>query len=326
MLVVNFTNRSRRKRTITAVMDCSLPMMNRITLLSCLVMIGTSAAYGVGESISLLTPGTAVDVSGDAVSSQSRWNHVVLVAKPRLASGATNKIGETIRRAVSTLSLTILATVNRDDNGTYRLAETGVGYSVPIRGKQTVISSQTAAELGAGLSLITRHVLSENEKRLSKVCVIARSSTLIIFDTPAIIFRGEKHRDYTIRHLCWIDPATGNGATLVWILGEDSKGRMRVVDEPMRCVAAGTIEDRGIHVDGSEFMLGIPTERAFALESLPPGVSISWPTEDGEESIASLASRASYDERQLSDLTTRLSRAIATAIASANVKPDDSPQ
>ena len=238
-----------------------------------------------------------------------------MLAKPKISSGATNKIGDTIRCAVSTLSLTILATVSHDDNGTYRLSEVGVGYSVPIRGKQTVVSVQTASKLDAGLGLITRHVLGQNEKQLAKVRVVARSSTLTIFDTPAIMFRDDKHRDYTIRHLCWIDPETGNGATLIWILSSDATGTMHVIDEPMRVVMAGTVEDRGIHIDGQEFMLGIPTERAFALESLPPGISVPWPTDDG---ILDLASKDSYDERQLVELSTSLNLAIAAATTQAD--------
>ena len=188
---------------IAAMITSSL-RMSRIAIFTCCALLASSAAFGEGQSITLLTPGTTFDVSRKTDSTQTRWNHVVLVAKPKISSGATNKIGETIRRAVSTLSLTILATVNHDDNGTFRLSEVGVGYSVPIRGKQTVVSSQTASQLNAGLSLITRHVLSQNEKQLAKVRVVARSSTLTIFDTPAIMFRDQKHRDYTIRHLCWI--------------------------------------------------------------------------------------------------------------------------
>ena len=291
--------------------------MSRITILTCCMMLVSPAAFGEGQSIALLTPGTTFELSGNADSTQTRWNHVVLVAKPKISSGATNKIGETIRRAVSTLSLTILATVKHDDNGTYRLTEVGVGYSVPIRGKPTVVSSQTASQLDAGLSLITRHVLSQNEKQLAKVCVVARSSTLTIFDTPAIMFRDDKHRDYTIRHLCWIDPETGNGATLIWMLGINTTGAMQVMDEPMRVVTTGTVEERSIHVDGSEFLLGIPSERAFALESLPPGLSVPWPTDNG---IADLASKNSYDERQLVKLSTSLNLAIAAATQKADTE------
>ena len=90
---------------------------------------------------------------------------------------------------------------------------------------------------------------------------------------------------------------------------------MQVINEPMRVVTTGTVEDRGIHVDGSEFMLGIPSERAFALESLPPGISVPWPT---EHRIVDLASKSSYDERQLLELSSTLNLAISAATKQAD--------
>lgn len=296
-----------------------------IGLLLCLISLDVPSARGEGHPIARIPPGTTFDVSAGETSQQDRWNQVILLAKPRISGGDTDKLGETIRSAVSALSLTILATVSREDNGTHRLTEVGVGYSVPIEGKQTIVSAATVWQLGANLGLIARHVLNENEKQLPSVHVITRSSTLFIFDTPAIMHRDGEHRDYTIRHLCWINPSTGKGATLVWLLEQAPKGGMNVVDEPMRVVATGTIEDREIHVDGAEFLLGIPSKRAFALESLPPGLSVRWPTDDATANIASLASQDSYSEQQLNELSTRLNRVIAAATSHADAQQDAVP-
>ena len=290
-----------------------MKLLFRIGIAVCCLHCLASIGLAQGASIARLTPGTTIDISSDAMKEAKRWNHVVLLAKPRISSGDTNKLGETIRNAVSTLSLTILATVDRADNGSFKLSEVGVGYSVPIKGTQTVVSYDTASELGARLGLIARRVLSENEKQLDNVRVVTRSSTLLVFDTPAILFRSGRHRDYTIRHLCWIDPVSGRGAMLVWILGKDTNGRLRVVDEPMQVVPAGTVEDREIHVDGQEFILGIPSERAFALESLPPGLSVSWKFAEGKGSIATLASQERYTEQELVELAATLNHAIRRA-------------
>tara|TARA_R110002049_G_scaffold4601_6_gene32876 strand:+ start:71330 stop:72193 length:864 start_codon:yes stop_codon:yes gene_type:complete len=287
------------------------------------MVIAVATPVAAGDTpLTVIEPGTTFDITGETKVTQTRWNCVLFVAKPRISSGDTNKLGQTIRRAVSTLNLTILASVRRDENGTHRLVDVGVGYSVPIAGKQTVISSQTASQLGASLGLIARHVLNENEKQLAKVCVVTRSSTLLIFDTPAIMHRGDQHRDYTIRHFCWIDPASGVAATLVWMLGRDPDGVLRVINEPMRVVPAGTVEDRGIHVDGGEFMLGIPSQRAFALESLPPGLSVPWPVDGDAVDLATLACQSSYDEKTLTRLATKLNQAIASANGQREKRPE----
>jgi len=282
---------------------------------ACAVMIGVTHASAANHPLSRITPGTTIEPSGDNSVNLTRWNQTVLLAKPRIASGDTDKLGDMIRKSVSALTLTILATIKPTDNGTYQLAEVGVGYSVPIGGKQTVVSSDSASRLGAKLGLVTGHILSEHERRLQDIRLVTQTTSLVIFDTPAILFRHGTHRDYILRHLCWIDPRSGKGATLIWLLGKDSAGEMRVVDEPLRMVPWGTVEDRRIHVDGSQFLLGIPNERAFALEGLPPGTSIPW-----SNPLGSLAGQSTYTQEQLTELSSYLNHVISVAAKQASTE------
>lgn len=233
---------------------------------------------------------------------------MLLLAKPRIASGDTEKLTESIRESVSGLTLTILATISKDDNDRYRLAEVGVGYSVPADGKQMVVTVASASQLGVKLGFVANQMLRENENHLADVVQIANTSTWSMFDAPAILHRGGRHQDYTVRHLCWINPTTGNAATLVWLLANDSKGVTRIVNEPLRVVATGTAEDRRIHVDGSQFLFGIPNERAFALESLPPGPAMAWP-----DPVSPLVSKRDYTNQELVDLVAYLNQIIARA-------------
>ncbi len=74
----------------------------------------------------------------------------------------------------------------------------------------------------------------------------------------------------------------------------------------MRWVPAGTKELREIHVDEGAFILGIPTERAFALEDLPPGKDIPWTRQ-----TAMVAALPTYDDAHTSELVGALREALA---------------
>ena len=259
---------------------------------------------GASRSLPRIAAGTKVDDP-----KATRWNRVVLLSKPRIATGEVDQLSETIRKASTAFTLTILATVEpysaTDGSRRFRLAEVGVGYSAPVNGVQTIISYDTVQAQGADPGFIGRQVLSENEEQLKSAVIVVRSSTLLVFDTPAILHRHGKHRDYTARHLVWIDPLTGRGATAVWLLGKDDKDQLRPVNEPLKLVAPGTREDRVIHVDGNEFTLGIPSQRAFALESLPPGRAIDWTA-----GLAKVAALPNYTAQTLGDLSSALNQAI----------------
>ncbi len=280
-------------------------------LLIILVMIGLSpirTAHAQEESPQLprIAANTLVD-DPDAL----RWNAVVLLARPTISSGDVDALPNSIRQTVSSFVLTILATVQASVDATsgetrYRLREVGVGYSVSLDGELKVVTADQAADMGVRLGFIQRRMLAENERQLGTARRVASTSTLMMFDTPAILQRGGAHQDYIMRHFVWVDARSGRHATLVWLLREDAAGGLLVVDEPLRWLPAGMKENRKIHVDEDKFLLGgIPTERAFALENLPPGKEILW-TADARR----VAALRHYDMQSLKDLTTALSAAL----------------
>lgn len=260
----------------------------------------------ISSKLPLIDPGIRVQDSDAA-----RWNKVILLAKPRLASGEMEMIPNTIKDMVGTFMLTMMATIEpyraaATDEVSYRLKEVGVGFSVDLNGQPTIIDSDTQKKLGANLGFIERRMLQSSEEQLSKPRLVAKTSTLVVFDVPAIMWQGEEHRDFLMRHFIWVDARTGKCATLVWLLSEANDGSLQVVPEPMRWVPAGTREDRKIHVDSSQFVFGvIPPESAFALEDLPPGPQVPW-----VEPAAELAARQSYDLDSIRELTMALNQSL----------------
>jgi hypothetical protein len=230
-----------------------------------------------------------------------RWNKNVMLAKPRIASGNVTALSESIRTAVSDFVMAIAATVDTDPQnaGKFRLTEVGVGYAVSLRGQLKVVHADNYKEHGADLGFIQRQVLSENEKQLENMQVVARASSLMMFDVPAILLVNNVHEEFVIRHLIWIDANSGRLAAMHWLLGTKKAGAKNsvfaVIDkEPMRWIDTQSIEDRIIHVDGNEFTLGIPNKRAFALNQLPPGRLIDWTQQTRE-----LAGLAKYELNSL---------------------------
>ena len=147
-------------------------------------------------------------------------------------------------------------------------------------------------------------MLSENEKQIASLKLAVRTSTLAIFDAPAIMFRDGQHKDFTTRHLIWIDSKTGKLALVIWLLTPpDKNGRVQLAEKNLRVVAPGTNEDRKVHVDGRSFFLGIPSQRAFGLEDLPPGTDIVWTA-----AAQSLAMLVTYDSSELNQFSTALNQ------------------
>lgn len=262
-------------------------------------------------------------------NSSARWNSIVMLARPRIASGDVNALPRSIQDTVSSFVLSILATIESEvDPATgqpkYRLREVGAGYAMDVDGQLQVVTLQDYSSMGLRLGLIQRQMLLENEKQLATAKIVARTSTLTMFDTPALVHKIDRsgksiHQDFVMRHFVWIDSRTGKSATLVWLMTKDSLNEWQVVDEPMHLLPAGTKEDRRIHVDGDEFLFGIPSERAFALEDLPLGAKIAWTTEAKQ-----LASMQRYDMESLRALTESLSAAIQSTRRTAASEPTES--
>ncbi|MFO0939176.1 MAG: hypothetical protein U0930_00265 [Pirellulales bacterium] len=262
-----------------------------------------NAPISYAKSIVHIDAGTVINAPN-----ATRWNRTILLAKPRISSGEVGQLTENIRQAASLFVLSIAATVDQDPQAAepkFRLAEVGVGYSVPVADQLKVVHSDDYASHGVNLSFIPRQMLSENEKQIGNIKTTVRANSLLMFDVPAMLLQNNKHVDFTMRHLIWIDTKTGKLATMVWLMQADRSGKLSIVSsEPIRKLEPNTVEDRAIHVDGGEFTLGIPSKRAFALESMPPGKQIAW-----TQATATLAALESYDISAIQALLRALNEA-----------------
>jgi hypothetical protein len=235
---------------------------------------------------------------------------LVLLAKPRLAAGDVDSLRSVANRYATMFNLTIMAAVTANEEGgdvRYRLGKIGVGFSVPVRGKQMVITSGTAEKLGAELDFISRRVLAGNEAALNQVVQVARHANLSVFDAGALFTRRGKHQDMTVRYVVWVSPNSGKISTMVWLLEADQQRRYRLADGTLRLLSPAFIEDRVVHVMGSEVTFGIPTEQAFSLVRLPQGKPVR-----ATSQLARLAATRRFTPANLAELEAALREAAPT--------------
>ncbi|HBE67522.1 MAG TPA: hypothetical protein DDW52_05165 [Planctomycetaceae bacterium] len=258
---------------------------------------------GVGSNLPKLPAGTQVEPQED---SDQEFNKVILLARPKIESGNVDALPDAIRNAVSSMVLSILAHVERDSSGKFRLVSVGAGFATPVEGELTVVTPDTAGDLGAKLGFVQRQLLGQNSKQLDTLPIVARSKQVLVFDAPSIMLTDGKHEKFRMRHFIWADSSTGRTATFVWLLPERSDAAGQQAGK-LRWLPPGLKERREIHVDGREFsILGIPTDRAFALEDLPPGRDLDW-TDEGRR----LATKSSYGANDLKALVAAINASLA---------------
>ena len=321
-----------------------IPMVRLIAILSFIAMTGPKALAidPLPRPIDQITPGTLVSLaspvtnqglSGGQKSSagqpgnttmaldvSKRWNQLILFSATDLRHGDVDAVTATIRDSATKTNLVVMATIAKGQSNRkprFELAELGVGYSTDVSGQQKIVTGETVDQLGGSLGFIAKQVLKKNQAAMVQVKVVAESRTLQLFDAPTIFLVNGSHQRCLTRHLIWIDPNTGAGAMLIWLIRPTDKNAnpnlsnsgFKCLNTPMRLVRFGVVEKRGIHVDGNEFTFGIPSEMAFALVDLPPGTKIAW-----TEPAKAVAGKSVYRDTDIDELSKALNQAINQSI------------
>jgi hypothetical protein len=202
------------------------------------------------------------------------WSNLIIKSYSRPGAGDVRQLSPMADRLTRLLFTAILADVKADRSSgdkRYKLAKVAVGLGMKIRGKDTVITPDTQARLGAGLGLLARVVLRTAQDKLGEITVLARSSSLMIFDSPSYMLVAEKHKPIVLRYAILVDEQTGRLNALVWPLEREPDGKYGNVLSAIQCLPPNLTGDCVLHVDGNEFSLGQPTEKAFAMTEPPKG-------------------------------------------------------
>jgi len=240
------------------------------------------------------------------------WSHRVLLARPRVAAGDTNDLAEIVKENAELLSFVLMARVEPtagEDPPEHVLRDVGVGLAAKIDGRLRVVTGPVAAGQqplrSVHLGFIANRVVASAEQSLDAMRIIVRRTTLVIFDSPAVLHLRGANRDAVVRSMIWIEPDSGKVHHALWALRKGNDRAWELALDQGVYLPVPFEEDRILHVDGNQFRFGIPTATAFGLASLPPGLAFSL---DGN--LGEMACRSSYDEAALGELAAGLIAAL----------------
>jgi hypothetical protein len=216
----------------------------------------------------VIEPGTVVEKEAP-----KGWTHLIAKSRPRLGAGDVDKVPERVVASSNTVFSALLAKVERErgDRGLYRLARVAAGVGVKVDGKDTILSPDTRKKWGVNLPLLGRMALDRSYDRLQEAVWVTRSDTMALFDAPGQMVLEGRHRAVVLRTALLLDDKTGRLDPLVWMIELDGSGAYKGASGSIEWERMGDLSDTVLHVDAGEFLLGVPTEMAFATMSLPKG-------------------------------------------------------
>ena len=220
-------------------------------------------------NIELIPPGTRV-----SAQAPEPWTHLIVKSQPRVTSGDINQVSATQIKLASKYFLATLAQVERLGEGPatrYELARLASGIGVNINGQDTIISPSTASRLGARVGFQGGILLREMYDEQQTVQILLRSPTCAVYDTPIVLRVGQKNDSEVLRYGVMVNAETGQLDVLAWLVDINGRGDYLQLSGHLQWLPPNLLLDCRLHVDASEYFLGIPNDRAFACLSIPRG-------------------------------------------------------
>jgi hypothetical protein len=247
-----------------------------------------------------IPPGLVIDKSAP-----KGWSHLIVKSGAVAGAGDVAKMSATTRELSGLFFSAIVANVTSEKTSAglrYRLDKVAVGLGTRIAGVDKIISLETQRDLGANLGFLQRTALRKATDRIQNVQMVARSDSLAVVDAPVYMLLRNKHLPATLRYVVLVDPKTGQLNTLIWAIERSEAGDSRGVVGHMEWLPPNKVEERVLHVDASEFSLGLVTERAMAMTRLFKGkTQIDFPKD-----FVELAGQTRFSEASAARLETKL--------------------
>jgi hypothetical protein len=264
------SSKSRRAFSLLGKLLFSILAVGMLTSLACPQVSDTRPSYDVTpRRLDMIPPGTVIDKGPPR-----DWSNLIIKSHPRVGAGDVTRLSQSAADLAGLLTTVIVANVQGEPAGgvtRYRLAGLAVGLTARIKGKDVIVSPATQQELGAGLGFTARIVLSKAYEKLQEVQLVARSDTMVLFDAPALLQRDGKHDAVVLRYAVLVEASTGRLDTLLCVIDREERGGYKGAAATAEWLPPGKLEDCVLHVDGKEFSLGVPSEKAFAMNRLPQG-------------------------------------------------------
>lgn len=271
MAWVEWQGTSRQKSLAASGLWCALAL-----LLATAGAAGAQAPSSVWDTtprqLPLVQPGTVV-----AERAPSPYTHLIIKSRTRLHPSDRQHVSASTAQMASLVFTTMLAQVRPyDDAGQqrYQLGRVAVGLGTPVGTRHMVLTPDTTSSLAPNLGFMQRMVVSRCYEIQSRSRQVARSPSMAIVDTPALVRRDDgKHVNIVLRYAILVDPQSGRLESLVWQINLDRNGGYAGLGSNIQWLPPSYQMDCVLRVDPDEFTLGVPSDVAFAPETIPQGQS-----------------------------------------------------
>lgn len=246
-----------------------------------------------------IAPGTVV-----GTAAPEGWSHLVIKSLPRVRADQRAGLPDLTVEKAGWMFTAFLADVAKEQDGRFALTRVGLGLGAKGKDRDMVVTSDTGRKLGADLGLFGGMILDKGYEVQRKAVVPLRSAGFWVLDTPVWFKCGDTNKLVRYRYALLVDRPTGRLDVLMWSLGADGVGCGQLA-EVVR-VAPNTIDPAELVVDRRKVnRLGIPSDDAFAVEVLPPGVRRPMP-----DDLRALAGTTRFTAESARELDTRLRRLV----------------
>ena len=252
-----------------------------------------------------IAPGTVIERGPPA-----GWSHLIIKSLPRVKASEIPRIpknvfvsrDEVVQR-VTWMFTAFTADVVEERQGLhnrFRLRAIGLGLGANVNGRDTVLSVEWARQTGTKLGWIQEETLKTGYVVQKRSRVVVHGPSFALIDTPVTFRCGTNNRMLRFRYALLVDPPTGRLDVLCWRLGAEA-GECADLGRAV-LLKPDAIDDAQLLVDPSGFTAGLPGERAFGVDDLPPHrLEVTLPAE-----VSALAGKTRYAPEEARTLETAL--------------------
>lgn len=251
----------------------------------------------------LIPPGTVI-----GQSAPPGWSHLVIKSLPRVRQDQRAGLPALTVQKAGWMFTAFLADVVANGEGgpnRYRLRTVALGLGTSVKGQDMILTAESGPRFHADLGWIGREILTKGYEVQAKALLVVHGPSLGLLDTPVWFRCGNANRLVRYRYALLPNAQAGRLDVLAWRLGDDSGGCNGL--EELVLVAPNTIDEAELVVDRRKVnTFGIPSDDAFAVDTMPPGRRLSFPPD-----LRTLASRKRFSVDEVRTLETRLRQFLA---------------
>ena len=221
----------------------------------------------------LIAPGTIVENTPPR-----GWSHLIIKSLPRVKPSEVERLPtnplvgrDGLVRQVAWMFTVFTADVVNEPPSShwrYRLRAIGLGLGANVNGHDTVLTVESADQLGIKLDPIQAITLTTGYRVQQQSRVVVLGPTFALVDTPVTFRCNARNHALRFRYALVVDNSTGKLDVFAWRLGSENGQCVDLTRAVL--LHPNTIDEAELVADLEEFKLGIPNERAFGVEELPP--------------------------------------------------------